>query len=312
MTSESSKDRLDFIFRDYGLHHFYRYNGFFCFRIVFSKYSTIPHIYEDNKSIFYLSTPCHDFVHGPLGLICRVSYSQSKFPNDIPWHFRAMDDTYLNLDNLHRLIEILEKIYNPYEEIVFRAFANYLFNPTPYIGGGSGWLMSNAFVTSLGHEIPSLDILFNKSFQHQDDTTMYIIVSNIFDKVDQWNDAAFIDPGFSNTYSKAKNCNLYHSSIFQLNQGVSFHVDPYSYNQNRESNNKGSQIRSFFKNSTPNSYQFKISYSNYSTIACFGNSLSKTLTLEYENRSYKRVRPNDFHFLPLSHWNQKLYTTTVS
>ena len=300
MTSSKSFNRLDDYFKRYGYQHPLVLSGFFKFRIVYSD----KLMYENYTDITHLRTPCGDNLTGVDGLICRVNHAQKTFPNTSRWHFRAMDDTFINLFELWKQIYFLEQIYNPKTDIVFRSFANWYFYTFPYVGGGSGWLASNAFVTHMGREIPSLEEAYYLSKKEQDDIIMYFIISNMFDKTDQWASIFYIDRPIENSVAEARECLTFKKRPFRkFSDAISLHTAAYSYLQGFAISEYGNEAAKFLFEEVNDSIRLISDYKNLITILCTNeDDAGISNSLAYENRSYKLVRPEMFANTPRTWW----------
>jgi hypothetical protein len=142
-----------------------------------------------------IETPCVDTRDGADGLVCRDIYAYQYFvdhPELGDYLFRIMDDSYLNVTNLLKLISKLNEVYDPSVEIIFRGFANDEY-PRTYLGGGSGWLMSRPLVKLHNDDEFSFRRYFHHSHAKQDDTTETIIIDRIFEHVETWNDPLWLE-----------------------------------------------------------------------------------------------------------------------
>jgi hypothetical protein len=84
---------------------------------------------------------------------------------------------------LYECINDLSQRFNPKKHIIVRAHANAEFEGEKYyIHGGSGWLMSRAYLEwHVSHNV-SLALLIRWSKYHQDDTAQSMILNRIFSK----------------------------------------------------------------------------------------------------------------------------------
>ena len=258
-TSSKTFDRLDKFFRKYRkLYPFIKYY------IVVSKYDVVPF---DDVDVIHSSCTSH-FVGGIDGLVCRDIASYHHFLNHTEegdWLFRAMDDTIVHIDNLIKLINQLNKFYQPQKHVVFRGCQNFFVKGKWYLGGGSGWLSSRAMIQL--HEIQdySFTKYFSSSFNQQDDTTETIIVEKVFQDLDQWRDPRYIEvccncdgkKFIQKDFSSIKICPL--DDVYKLKDIVSFHPQHKVRNE---------EMIGLFDSMPDNLYYFK-SFKNDCSNLCF-------------------------------------------
>jgi hypothetical protein len=137
-----------------------------------------------------IETPCKDACKGIDGLVCRDRHAYAYFvshPELGSWLYRIMDDGFLNITNLQKLIYKLNQVYDPIDELVIRAFGHKAMRHI-YLGGGSGWLMSRPFVALHGLWRFSFERVFYLAWPRQDDTTESMILDQIFPSPKAWKD----------------------------------------------------------------------------------------------------------------------------
>jgi hypothetical protein len=116
------------------------------------------------------------------GLCKRVSAAYDIFLKERTheWFFRAIDDTWINPDNLLEFVDDLANVVNPMTDIVIKACRNIrlLYQCTPWPDGGTGWLMSRAGVM----HIVEYDFtkICNQLIWHQDDATIGLLACHTF------------------------------------------------------------------------------------------------------------------------------------
>jgi len=112
----------------------------------------------DNITNLIHTERCDDSYHGPLGLCCKTRYlfeHLQKVRPDADWFLRAMDDTYIFVENVARLVKKLDP-EQPWligakncQRHAVGSFGKY-FQPTParafFPDGGPGWLVSKGFL----------------------------------------------------------------------------------------------------------------------------------------------------------------------
>jgi hypothetical protein len=129
----------------------------------------------------------------PWGLTCRIAHSLDTFlERGRPWYFRAIDDSWINPDNLFEYLDQLETFVDPYRNLVFKAnFFRYLQGER-WVEGGSGLLLSRAavaFIVAL-----NLTKLGEISLHSQEDTALTLPIYLALEKSAQWVDHRFMGP----------------------------------------------------------------------------------------------------------------------
>jgi hypothetical protein len=103
-----------------------------------------------------------------------------------------MDDTWINITNLLRLVNTLKKVYDPSTDLILRGALNDEFPDRDWLSGGSGWLMSRAMVQA--HSLPAFALEIGG---HQvdliDDLLETVVVQSIFPHRKTWADAFFVE-----------------------------------------------------------------------------------------------------------------------
>lgn len=201
-----------------------------------------PHIhifvvYAENATIDpkYNSIIAYGCPDKWISIDCKDAYAYNFFLKNVnlgDFLYRAMDDTFLDILNLEKLIIQLRTIYNPSTDIVFRGVANDEYGKKIYLGGGSGWLMSRAMVAL--HNIPFYSFSKNTpyAFRNQDDTAETIILKKIgFKKMNVWEDPRWAESGctagnFSNflneNFLQLENCSL-NNELISLTEMIALH-----------------------------------------------------------------------------------------
>jgi hypothetical protein len=137
-----------------------------------------------------IEVPCTDRCTGLDGLVCRDKHAYAYFasrPELGSWLYRIMDDSFLNVTNVLKLIYKLNQVYDPTGELVMRGFGHSAMRHM-FLGGGSGWLMSRPLVALHGIWQFSFERLFYLTWPRQDDTTESMILDQIFPSADAWRD----------------------------------------------------------------------------------------------------------------------------
>lgn len=206
-TSRSTFYRIDYLYENYWRNNFFLKSNLFKIRIIYSNLF-IPNShfinYSTKDNIHFKPVDCFDTI---FALTCRVDSSYKSFLDDskyenIGWLYRATDDSYINFENLYHYIKNLSKKFDPMNDLVIRAHANFEMKSNYYIHGGPGYLMSREYVNYHFLSNLTLSSLQNYSKYKQDDTAESIIVRNIFSKSSKQWDEFYID-GF-----QCKNCDL--------------------------------------------------------------------------------------------------------
>jgi hypothetical protein len=182
-TSAASFPRLTSLYADYFSRSPFLRNGTIVLRAVLSASARVA-----AGDITVVRVKCSD-EH--VKLPCRVDASYPAFLSDFPncaWHFRAEDDTFVNLTGLYHYILRLNSQYHPRTHIVFRAHANPERLKNWYIHGGSGWIASRAFVEAHVGLGLSLEKLLPWSRYHQHDTAESIVVRHIYVHAVLWDE----------------------------------------------------------------------------------------------------------------------------
>lgn len=150
-------------------------------------------VQPDPKYPYLLATSCKD---NTISLSGKNAYAYDYFnrnENMGDFLYRAMDDTILNITNLEKLINELRSIYDPNKHLVFRGFPNNLHQRI-FLGGGTGWLMSRAFVKAHFISEFSFQHNFHFSYRHQDDTTETLILKKIgYRNMNAWDDPRWVE-----------------------------------------------------------------------------------------------------------------------
>jgi hypothetical protein len=156
----------------------------------------VPH----PSGVNVIETPCKDTKRGISGLLCRDVHAYRYFNHDRSlgsYLYRIMDDSWLNVTNLLKVIDQLNQVYDPMQEFVFRGFANNgISRGYGYIGGGSGWLLSRPLVALHQQQRFSFEHWFGKSKFRQDDTTETLIVYMVFPTYHTWSDPRWSESCF--------------------------------------------------------------------------------------------------------------------
>lgn len=145
-----------------------------------------------DTSIFkVVRVPCTDERNGVNGHTCRVQKAYEAFLRDYPnglWYFRAMDDTWLDMDNFMNWMNITNYKYNPLEDLVVLGHANHEHMTRYFLHGGVGWLMSRAMLQYQINNDISLTRLFPYSKYQQDDTSESIITRALYERAGYWDE----------------------------------------------------------------------------------------------------------------------------
>lgn len=178
-TSGATYDRVLFASKTWANHPLVE-NGTFEINVAVSYDANIT-----NEIFRTFRYPCTDQVEKPSGLACRVDFSffdilQDTLSSD--WIYKAMDDTWLELDNLYTYITNLNQIVDPKRHLVVKAHINSKHLPDYLIHGGTGWLQSRAMTEYLFKNHMNILSLFTKSYILQDDTTQSLINYLVFDR----------------------------------------------------------------------------------------------------------------------------------
>ena len=150
-----------------------------------------------------LQFPCTDRVEKPSGLACRVDLSFFDFLQDVwsaDWIFKAMDDTWLQLDNLYTYITNLNTFIDPKKNLVVKAHVNSKHLPDYLIHGGTGWLQSRAMTEYLFKNHLNILSLFTKSYILQDDTTQSLINYLVFDRHFDYHETCYLCQRFTKEF----------------------------------------------------------------------------------------------------------------
>lgn len=165
------------------LDHYYINKSYIHYFVVYGE-----KVRPDPKYPYLLASSCKDDT---ISLAGKNAYAYEYFLNNKSlgdFLYRAMDDTFLNITNLEKLINELRLIYDPKKHIIFKGYANNLNNRI-FLGGGTGWLMSRAMVEIHTIHDYSWPYNFHFSHRHQDDTTETIILKKVgFKSMKVWND----------------------------------------------------------------------------------------------------------------------------
>ncbi|OHS96736.1 hypothetical protein TRFO_37048 [Tritrichomonas foetus] len=174
-------------------------------------------------------------THERIDATCRFqsayNYFYQKYPS-VPFLFSADDDIWLNLDNLYKYIQNLMRIYNPFENLVFKGHANLERTKLYFLHGGCGWLMSNCYIKFVIENNISLNDYFPYSRYRQPDTSQSIIVRRIFKHIYEWDEyhmqgfeckTCAPDIILNNNYELLPKCGN-HKVYGRVNDIISFHT----------------------------------------------------------------------------------------
>ncbi|KAK8894026.1 hypothetical protein M9Y10_022458 [Tritrichomonas musculus] len=163
-----------------------------------------------NFTMPYVTTPCHEVRDGPYGLSCKNDFLKRVFLDqfkNVPWFFRAADDTFLDLDNFNRYLDKIEKIIDPIKHIVLKFLVTEYFKNIEYSCGGVGWIMSRRLVEFLYQNNVSMVEFSRFSHELQDDTAIAHIAWSLFNSSLYFNEHFIVDMicAECNTLYKEKN-----------------------------------------------------------------------------------------------------------
>ena len=112
---------------------------------------------------------------------------------NLPWFLRTTDDVFIYFPNFAKLINLLEKKYDPYKDKVIKGH----LCSNHYLHGGPGWLLSRAAAEKLYDKFTKFPITKVEGVIG-DDVFLpgYFKTLNI--SLEQWNSRAFLASPFSN------------------------------------------------------------------------------------------------------------------
>jgi hypothetical protein len=117
-----------------------------------------------------------------MGLCRRIARTFDIFLRERTegWFYRAIDDTWINPDNLIEFIDDLINVVDPMTDIVIKACKTLdrEYECSPWTDGGIGWLISRAGVMHV-REYDFAGVCGNVFMRH-DDTTMGLIACHTF------------------------------------------------------------------------------------------------------------------------------------
>jgi hypothetical protein len=120
-----------------------------------------------------------------------VDAAYSSFLKDYPnclWLFRALDDTFVHIDNLYLYVRRLTQVFDPFGDLVVRAHANFERGIRAYVHGGAGWLVSRAYIAHHTSTDRRLVELSRTSRYRQDDTAQTVFLDTIYRKPAEWDE----------------------------------------------------------------------------------------------------------------------------
>jgi hypothetical protein len=114
------------------------------------------------------------------------SYQFFLHETNASWYHRAIDDTWINPDNIFEVIDNFETFLDPNTDIVMKGCKtrNFDYACGPWLDGGAGWLMSRAGVM---HAV-SYDYrrLCRTVYRQQDDTLNGLVFCHTFPDARYW------------------------------------------------------------------------------------------------------------------------------
>jgi len=182
ITSTKEARRVDLSMKTWMNHSLVK-SGIVRIIIVISSQSTIDFNYST------LHVNCTDALEKETGLICRVdSFYKYVYENFklTGWFYRALDDTWIDIDNLFRLLYHMESFSNPYKHIIFKGQKNIVFDNQKFLTGGTGWLFSRGYLEKHMKTGLSLAKFHNLALFKQDDTAQTMILNQILSRKLTW------------------------------------------------------------------------------------------------------------------------------
>jgi hypothetical protein len=117
-----------------------------------------------------------------MGLCRRIARTFDIFLRERTegWFYRAIDDTWINPDNLIEFIDDLINVVDPMTDIVIKACKTLhpVYRCGPWTDGGVGWLVSRAGVMHIWEY--NFTGVCTQALMQQDDTAMGLIVCHTF------------------------------------------------------------------------------------------------------------------------------------
>ena len=146
----------------------------------YKKYESITRVYDNQGTVPYFG-----YIYA-----FEVALRDFLFHTDLPWFIRTTDDVFFYFPNLAKLMNLLEKKYDPYKDKVIKGH----FCGNNFLHGGSGWLLSRKTAEIFYRLLTKEPI---KKSIYGDDVCINKYLKQLDIPVKQWNSRAFLGSPFS-------------------------------------------------------------------------------------------------------------------
>lgn len=189
-----------------------------------------------------LSPNCTGGRMSANGNACRfdMTFKHFYFETNSPWLLVAIDDTFLNIKNLFRLLDVLESMYNPFEDQVMLGQVHHDWG-TNFPHGGPGLLYSRAWVSEFFRQNMSFEIVHQNNFRYTYDITTGLLALNYFPK-SIWIDHPWIivvmpekdstKALLTKNWSILNKCQKKWGRLPRLQDVSQFHISPFEKDSN--------------------------------------------------------------------------------
>ncbi|OHT15375.1 hypothetical protein TRFO_14127 [Tritrichomonas foetus] len=213
-----------------------------------SQSSFISYVISDSQKALdtadsgILSPNCTGGRLSANGNACRYDLTFRHFWKETkaPWLVVAIDDTYLNMKNLYKLLDVLESMYNPYIDQIMLGQVHHDWG-TYYPHGGPGLLYSRAWVDEFFRQNMSFETIHANNFRYTYDIASGLIDLNYFPN-SIWIDHPWIivvmpelvssHALLHKNWSELGKCKSQWGSLPRLQDVSQFHISPFDKNEN--------------------------------------------------------------------------------
>lgn len=128
-----------------------------------------------------LSPNCTGGRMSANGNACRydMTFKHYHQKTNAPWLLVAIDDTFLNIKNLFRLLDVLESMYDPFKDQVMLGQVHHDWG-TNFPHGGPGLLYSRAWVDEFFRQNMSFETIHQNNFRYTYDIASGLLALNYF------------------------------------------------------------------------------------------------------------------------------------
>ena len=153
------------------------------------KYHSLLVASKDVKSDvpIELFCDCDDLRLSAHGLNCRLDCAIRYFYNNFysPWLFVGGDDDWINIQSFDRIIDSLNKLYDPFKEVIFAGNIQQMYNMS-FPHGGPGWIASRKFISQVIERNLSAEAFAKRGQWVTDDVAVGLFIKEHFKNLRFW------------------------------------------------------------------------------------------------------------------------------